>query len=174
MSPLCYLCGKTGGDDWSVDHVPPKQLFAPSLRRSHNFDRLVTLPTHTGCNRAYADDEEYLTWTFGQVAVGSPAADAVVAHHGTKLRRGEAIGLSKRILDQYEERPSGLVLPRDQIAIRVDRQRLQRVLWKIVRGLHMVEHHDFVAGDERFRLELIEPGSQGTSDLSELWEAVKV
>lgn len=174
MSPRCYLCGETDGDDWSVDHVPPKQLFAPELRKNYNLDQLVTLPTHAVCNSSYALDEQYLTWTFGQVAVGSPAANAVVAHHGTKLQRGEAVGLAKRILEQYEERPSGLVLPHDLIAVRVDGRRLRRVLWKIVRGLHMADHGEFVAEEERFELELIEPGARSTSNLSRLWEAVKV
>lgn len=61
MTPVCYLCGELVREDVSDDHVPPKQFFAPIIRKNENLDQLVTLPTHKACNEAYARDEEYLT-----------------------------------------------------------------------------------------------------------------
>ncbi|HVT15209.1 MAG TPA: hypothetical protein VHQ90_03375 [Thermoanaerobaculia bacterium] len=49
---LCYLCGKPGSD--SMDHVPPKNLFAPEDRKG-----LITVPTHGTCNRSFSKDDEY-------------------------------------------------------------------------------------------------------------------
>jgi len=46
MNEICYLCGRLIAADRSVDHIPPKQFYASSLRSTLNLSQLVTLPTH--------------------------------------------------------------------------------------------------------------------------------
>jgi len=156
----------------SVDHVPPKQFFAPNLRKGLNLSKLVTLPAHGACNEAYSHDEEYLTWALSAIAIGSPPADAVVAYHAAKTMRGQSRPLAQKIMGHFDHRPSGLYLPRGLVTVRLEGDRIKRVLWKIVRGLHMIEHSEFIAEDELNCLELIEPESD-PSDRDELWERVK-
>lgn len=62
MPANCYLCGRPLSAPTSVDHVPPKQLFAPSVRKAHDL-QLFTIPTHTACNTAYQRDEDYFVHT---------------------------------------------------------------------------------------------------------------
>lgn len=174
MTPVCYLCGELVREDVSDDHVPPKQFFAPIIRKNENLDQLVTLPTHKACNEAYARDEEYLTWALAPIAAGSPAADAVVAHHASTFRAGRrSVGLGRKILSQFVERPSGLYLPHDLVVMRVEGDRLARVLWKIVRGLYLIETGRVLPEDTPYALEIMEPASPGVSKHPEIWEAVK-
>ena len=59
---ICYLCGKDlNPDQDSIDkeHVPMKQIYAKSLRRTYNLSNLLTLPTHRLCNQSYQQDEDY-------------------------------------------------------------------------------------------------------------------
>jgi hypothetical protein len=46
------------------------------------------------------------------------------------------------VLAEFEPRPSGLVLPRNQVVQRFDGTRISRVAWKIVRGLHFHHHNN--------------------------------
>lgn len=40
------------------------------------------------------------------------------------------------VLNEFETNPSGLVLPGGKVVKRFDGQRIRRIAWKIVRGLH--------------------------------------
>jgi hypothetical protein len=57
-SVLCYLCGQPLVAPTSADHVPPRQLFAPEIRKLHA-PQLLTIPVHAACNQAYQFDEDY-------------------------------------------------------------------------------------------------------------------
>ncbi len=160
-------------DDRTDDHVPPKAVFAREIRRRFQLDRLATLPTHGGCNKSYSRDEEYFVATLAPIAEGSPTANAVVQQYAAKFRAGKHRGLGFKILKQFEDRPGGLYLPRGLVAMRVDGERISRVVWKIVRGLYRIEIGDVLPDDTPFHLELVEPENRDESRLQNLWEAVK-
>jgi hypothetical protein len=154
--------------------VPPQQIFAPDVRKTHNLSQLKTLPTHKQCNESYRSDEEYFVWTLAPIALGSPAANAVVVHHANKFRSGNSVGLGKKILKQLSDRPGTLYLPRNLIAVRVEGIRIKRVAWKIIRGLYWIEKGSVLPENTTFCLELIEPENHDKSNFSEIWEFVKV
>jgi hypothetical protein len=54
----CYLCGLKLAAPIDWDHVPPKQLYAPEIRKAHH-PQLLTIPVHAACNKGFQKDEDY-------------------------------------------------------------------------------------------------------------------
>jgi hypothetical protein len=154
---ICYLCGERLGGATSADHVPPKQLFARAIRRAQHL-QLDTLPVHDSCNQAYKRDEEYLVHTLMPFARGSVAGQAIYDDVLQKYRRREKIGLTLGVLREFEPRPSGLVLPGGKVAKRFAGARLQRVAWKIVRGLFFLHQGRVMPADTTTWVSLTAPG----------------
>jgi hypothetical protein len=170
----CYLCGLEITEDASVDHVPPKQFYAPELRAQHNLARLVTLPAHGVCNKAYESDEEYFTWSLAAIAGGSIAADALVRYQSAKFRAGKSQGLGRTVLREFETNPSGLILPPGVVVKRVQGERLVRVVWKITRGLYFHEHGSVLPDDTPKTMEFVEPErARQAAGTNAVWEFVK-
>ncbi len=170
---ICYLCGGIILSAASRDHVPPQQLFAPALRKKYNLDQLTTLPTHLRCNDAFKLDEEYAVRVLATVVYDSPTARAVVEHGFSKVDRGQTVGLHHRILQSIHERPSGLILPRGGAVVRIEGERIQRVVWKIVRGLYFLERREVLPDATMHAVEVSEPANDSVSDLASLWNAVR-
>jgi hypothetical protein len=137
-SAVCYLCGKPLTKPIDGDHVPPKQLFAHSIRKKHPTN-LLRIATHAACNQSYQFDEDYFVNTLAPFARGSYSGNAVLTDIFDKFHKGEKVGLIKKVLSEFERRPSGLVLPKGKVIKRFEGKRLNRVLLKIVRGLYF--HH---------------------------------
>ena len=157
---FCYLCGEpiTDDQDWNRDHVPPQRLFAKSVRQQHS-PQLMWLPTHTACNSAFANDEDYFV-------------TALVGHHGTVwakavfedmrrgISKGMGIGLVKTILGQF-----GKVRTADgAVVFALDTNRTHRAVWKIVRGLYTLETERFLP-ENSFRTIEIVPRSEAAKTL---------
>ena len=170
---VCYLCGDALDSDVSNDHVPPKQIFPASVRKAVNFDQLITLPTHLKCNQEYALDEEYFAATLAPIASESPAGAAFVADFAKAFRRGKSVPLGEKILRQMEERPSGLHLPGDRVIMRVEGERIGRVVWKIVRVFYFLEYSEVLPDNTAWAMELIEPLNPGRARNAEIWAHVK-
>jgi hypothetical protein len=137
----CYLCGLPLdlNRPTNRDHVPPRRIF-PKKIRSQVRGGLLTLRTHQTCQSAYARDEEYFFNTLLPNALGGPLGPALSEDFQHLIRRDQiAARLSETVRGQFEERPSGLVLPRGMVVQRVVGSRLNRTIWKIVRGLFAVE-----------------------------------
>ena len=174
MADTCYLCGKPIVADRSADHLPPKQFYAASLRSALNLNKLITLPAHGACNKSFESDEEYFTWSLVPLAMGSPAADALVRDNATKFRSGRSEGLGIATLKEFESRPSGLHLPPGLVVKRVQGARIARVAWKLVRGLYFREASEVLPEDTPFTSELVEPiRAPAEAGQNALWEAVK-
>jgi hypothetical protein len=133
--PICYLCGKPLCDPVAVDHVPPRQLFAPELRKKHNLNRLLTIQTHRGCNTAYEKDEHYFLHSLAAFGAKTYSGRPVLQKVAKEFREGHHRPLVETILKEFATRPSGLVLPGNKVAKRFQGDRMHRVAWKIVRGL---------------------------------------
>lgn len=150
---LCYLCGRDIEEDGDRDHVPPKILYGREIRRQSPGIQLRTLPTHSSCNRNFREDEEYFVYSIAPLTE-SWAGNAVLEDIGTRLHvEGRNRALAQMTLEEFEPRPRGLFLPGNSVAKRVDEHRIERVIWKIVRGLHFRETNVVLPSDHPYRLE---------------------
>jgi hypothetical protein len=141
LPSICYLCGLPLTRPTSADHAPPKQFFAPIIRKKHA-PQLLTIPVHDACNKAYQLDEDYFVHTLMPFARQTYAGRAIYDEVLAKFRAGKKAGLTRGVLNEFEPRPSGLVLPGSKVVKRFQGRRLQRVAWKIVRGLYFHHHGD--------------------------------
>lgn len=173
IAEVCYLCGLELQNDRSVDHLPPKQFFARSLRAEINLSQLVTLPAHVSCNRSYGRDEQYFAWSLGPLAMASVAGAALVRDHAMGFRGGRARGLGHTVRREFERQPSGLHLPQGRVVKRVQGNRIARVAWKLVCVLFYSEHARVLSEDTPWMFDLIEPmRAEGVAG-NALWEEVK-
>jgi hypothetical protein len=147
VSPLCYLCGEPLVPPINVDHPIMQQLFAPAIRQKYNVSQLVTLDVHKACNTAYKDDEDYFVRTLMPFAPGSEAGNAIYAKVLGDFEKGKQVPLTKMVLGEFEPNPSGLVLPDGKVVKRFQGERLRRVAWKIVRGLHFYHNNGEVLAE---------------------------
>jgi hypothetical protein len=136
---LCYLCGQLLVEPTNDDHVPPKLFFAPSIRRAENLSQLLTIRVHESCNSTFRLDEEYFVYSLVPFALSSHAGRELYKHIREKFRREQNRPLAGQILGEVEPRPAGLVLPGGKVIKRFNPNRIERVIWKIVRGLFF--HH---------------------------------
>jgi hypothetical protein len=145
LPDLCYLCGKTLVAPVSADHVPPQQLFAPAIRKAHSPD-LLTIPVHDACNKAYQFDEDYFVHTLVPFAPKTYAGRAIYTEILAKFRAGKKAGLTRGVLEEFDPRPSGMVLPGGKVLKRQNGARISRIAFKIVRGLYF-HHHGVILPD---------------------------
>lgn len=133
----CIYCGSTG--KLTKDHVPPKNLF-PVPRPSD----LITVPACEPCNQSFGLDDDY--FRIAVLAGADPERHPIAARlwsdkvvRGT-LQRSPAL---KSIILQSLRRldvttPAGIYLGTAP-TIRLNRQRVDRVVRRIVTALHW--HH---------------------------------
>jgi len=131
---ICYLCGQKIIGKVSKDHVPPKQFYAKVFRQVR-FPNLLTLPSHEDCNKSYQDDEDYFFAALAGLNEYAQIHDWLVHDIRKKIWRDKAQGLRQTILSEFASTVSGIYLPNSLVAKEFDRNRADRVVWKIVRGL---------------------------------------
>lgn len=153
--PICYLCGKSIESDSSDDHVPPKQFFVEKLRKQHN-PNLLTLPTHRICNESYKHDEDYFVFSLMPFARGSYAGDPLRKRIlDACTRHPQQAKLLDKVINEFDRRPSGLILPPRTVLKRFEGKRISRVVWKIVRGLYFFHFGVFIPEDSPTNCEII-------------------
>jgi hypothetical protein len=138
----CYLCGKPLLDDISYDHVPPSLFYGEELRTRYNLSRLLTIPAHKACNRAFQSDEEYFVYTLMPFARGSEGGNAVWNQVFRKYRQQRNVLLVHQVHKEFLQKVGGVILPRTKIAKLIDAYRVHDVIWKIICGLYY--HHNGV------------------------------
>jgi hypothetical protein len=152
----CYLCGRPiGTEDPTMDHVPPQRFFPQEIRHSRSLN-LVTLKTHRDCHRPWGRDEEYVFNAILPLAMDSDTGKAAARDLGRSFRREAGQRLGRMVAREFEDRPSGLVLPGDLIIKRLDGQRLHRVMWKIARGVIFVETGRFIRESAGHQLQMLD------------------
>jgi hypothetical protein len=144
---LCYLCGEPLAKPISDDHVPMRQLFAPEVRKKHNPSNLVTISVHDRCNKSYQRDEDYFVHSLMPFAPGSYSGKALYQKVLRDYQGGYNVGLVRKVLGEFEPRPSGLKLPRNKVVKRFEGKRISRIVWKIVRGLYFHHHNEVLPAD---------------------------
>jgi hypothetical protein len=153
----CYLCGQPLGDNYNADHVPPRRIFPSQIRRDLK-ENLLTLKTHPSCQKAYQKDEEYFFNTLLPNALPSAVGPMLAKDFKALIERDKpSRKLSGTILRQFEERPGGLVLPHGLIVQRLQPGRVDRIVWKIVRGLHSHETGNFLSEQQPRAIEIYGP-----------------
>jgi hypothetical protein len=138
---VCYLCGQLLVKPTNDDHVPPQSFFAPSIRKALQPLQLLTIRVHEACNTSFQLDEQYFIYSLTPLALGSVAGKELYKHIREKFRRMKNRPLIRQILGEFEPRPAGLVLPGGKVVKRFDSNRIERVIWKIVRGLFFHHHN---------------------------------
>lgn len=142
-SPICYLCGQPLSGLTNEDHVPPYQLYAKAIRRTHELKHLK-IKVHKSCNSSYQPDEDYFVQSLLPFARGSFAGEALSKEVFDSFHKRKPVrSLVLRTLGEFERRPSGIVLPPNTVAKRFEGERICRIAWKIVRGLYF-SHHESV------------------------------
>ncbi len=143
----------------SADHVPPRQFYSREIRRLHN-PNLLTLPAHEQCNRSYQLDEEYFAHAIGPVAMETYSGRSLFRELVGQYRAVRNVPLSRRVFSEFEDRPSGLVLPGGRVIKRFDPDRVWRVVWKILRGLYFKEYGQFLPEDTPRLFKAVSPGEK--------------
>ncbi len=165
---ICYLCGQELGDDVSRDHVPPKQFYARDIRKKHKPTSLLTLPVHTGCNTSYEKDELYFTHSIGCVAQDSYSGRALWQDLLNKYKKPRGSKIAKMIFQEFDRRPSGIILPFGKVAKNSDGQRVWRVVWKITRGLFFYERKRFLPEYTRYNVKIVSPNEEPPEEFEDV------
>jgi hypothetical protein len=100
----------------------------------------LTIPVHAACNKDFQKDEDYFVHALMPYARGSYAGDALYKKTLDSFRAGRNPGLVRKVLREFDPRPSGLLLPGNKVIQRVDGARISRIAWKIVRGLYFHQY----------------------------------
>jgi hypothetical protein len=158
LPELCYLCGEPLAEPVSDDHVPMKQLFAPEVRKKYNRSILLTISVHDRCNKLYQPDEDYFVHSLMPFAPGSYSGKALYQKVLRDYRGGKNVGLVRKVLGEFEPRPSGLVLPGNKVVKRFEGERISRIAWKIVRGLYFHHHNEVLPAVHTTWVSLTPPG----------------
>ena len=154
---ICYLCGQPLSGKVDKDHVPPRQFYPRELRLKHNLN-LFTLPVHSSCNKAYQKDEDYFVHSVGPLTMESYSGNALWNDISKRFERPRGQKITEKVLKEFDERPSGLILPFGKVAKRFDGERVWRVVWKIVRGLFFKEVGQFLPDETPINCKMFSPG----------------
>jgi len=165
------LCGQPLAGELNDDHVPPKQIFAKQVRKTHS-PNLETVQVHKSCNAEYQSDEDYFVSTLVPLAVETYAGRSVVEDQARRLATGRRTGLLNFVHKEFESRPSGLVLPDGLLAKRYNRPRVERVAWKIVRGLYFLQEKRVLPEATPFGLQVASPPEDSVPSLLSFLDGV--
>ncbi len=155
----CYLCGKQIREDTNLDHIPPKQFFGTEVRKTLN-PNLITLPTHRTCNSSFQLDEDYFVTSLTPLISESESGRSVYNDVRRRFDEGKKVGLVHKVYEEFDENPSGLILPRGKVLKRFEGQRIRRVVWKITRGLYFIENSLILPEETDFRILYTFPGEE--------------
>lgn len=150
---ICFICGKGGAD--SKDHIPPKNIFLPENRnKGHD---LITVPAHIKCNKSFEKDDENFQFflTIPGFWNDQKARDLWEKKVFKGLSRPETTGYREYINSLME--PIQIVNEKREIIadtalVKIDSDRVNRVLERIARGLYYYENQTILPLDH-----IIEP-----------------
>lgn len=146
-SKICYLCGQMldyENEIISPDHVPPKQFYIKKFRKIKN-PNLYTIDVHDNCNKSYQKDEDYFYHSIGPLAIDSNTGVLILEDLKSRFSKHKASKvLGEMVLDEFLQKPSNLILPDNIIGKIYDKDRVNRIIWKIVRGLYFKQYYTFL------------------------------
>jgi len=158
---LCYLCGRPLSDPLSKDHCPPQFLFSKEVKVQYNANQFITFQVHRDCNHSYSLDEQYFKATLLPLAHDSLAGKSLLEQvKNDWIENERKRNLAERVLSEFKPRPAGLHLPNGLIVKRQDGARIERVAWKIVRGLYLHHHGSILPEAIHVSCTVTAPGRQ--------------
>ena len=134
---VCAYCGNDNPK--TKDHIPPKGVFAKPLPKD-----LITVPCCSKCHEGTSEDDLYFRTILltSSNLIKDEKAMKQMKHAINSLRKPKRAKLAQSILNSLTEAEivseAGLILGK-QPAIRIDHDRIERVLVRIVRGLYFKE-----------------------------------
>lgn len=141
---ICYLCGeaiesnlKNDAMELSMDHVPPKQFYPKQVRATQNLN-LDLAPSHKTCNEDYKLDEEYFYHAlYPKVAKNNPRMGSLCCQDiQRRSLKPQTRNIIQKILSTaVTTTEGGIHLPDSLSCFPLDRNRLERVVRKITRGI---------------------------------------
>jgi hypothetical protein len=172
----CYLCGEALTGDKRLendDHVPPQQLLTKSLRRKYRI-KFITLPTHSVCNSSYSLDEEYFTHCLIPFGKGSEAGDAIWLKAMDDYKSGKTVALPDYIVRSAKRVVFDVPLPPGRIWLDYDLRRIERVIGKVIKGLHFLDTQTYMNIPEDIGMRITFPGQAAPADFNELLDNLPV
>lgn len=76
-----------------------------------------------------------------------------------KFHRGEKVLLVKKVLAEFDPRPSGLIIP-GKVVKRFEGKRLKRVILKIIRGLYFHHYGEYLPENLTADVQIVSPDNQ--------------
>ena len=175
---ICHLCGDaidssiTDGDLAASDeHIPPKQFY-PKKMRGKIRGQLLKLPSHKGCNGSFKHDEEYFVHTYAP-HVNPQSTSGRQLIEDIQRRAQNSGNQSRRLLSMIKREFSdvtqgGISLPHGIVVHNVNAPRVDRVVRKILQGLHYHEEERFLPHETSMWIQLYE----SLSDMPEHWRKI--
>ena len=147
---VCYLCGEeiTEDQESNKDHIPPKQLFR--ALKDEEKRNLMTLTVHKQCNEHYQEDEqkygEYMRLLATNIARYNENAEDIFRknfrdgqnHPGNYNFTQETV--AEGPIYQTENERVTRVYYKDRILTPEESTSINRIVWKIVRGLYYIKN----------------------------------
>ena len=164
----CYLCNQKLNGEINVDHIPPKQFYAASIRKKYKLN-LFTLQVHKACHKSFQKDEDYFVNSLAPVAMDSYSANELWKDLCVQFRRPEGRRIHEMVRREFEWRPSGLYLPFGKVAKNFNGERVRRVIWKITRGLFFKEMRAFLPENHPNDIEILSPREDPPYDFRFVW-----
>jgi len=156
---ICPLCGNVA--NLTREHIPPKNLFLEPRPKN-----MITVWTCEKCNSAYSKDEEYFRiYIVGGAQPGSEGAclwdekvEGSTLQRSPKLRQ-ELLNGMDIIQEYHKSHPlkfvSGDLIPEERVryAMLINKERIDRVVEKIVRCLYFKHFNSVLSPDLKVSVE---------------------
>ncbi|MEN6388890.1 MAG: hypothetical protein ABFD04_00620 [Syntrophomonas sp.] len=130
----CIYCGENAT---TKDHVPPYSFFSKPAPNN-----LITVPSCLDCNNSFSNDEEY----FRTIIASARSFGEENVPHDVWNRVERSLNRNKRLLYQINESfrnvdiYSGKIYLGKRPAFKIDRNRADKVVGKIIKGLFYNEY----------------------------------
>lgn len=150
---VCAYCGKYG--PVSRDHIPPKNLF-PKPRTAD----LITVPACEQCHSGSSKDDDYFRAALltSELFEGNPEAERSMNELQRSLSERKGRRFLSLLVSSIEKvdvwSPQGSIYLGKKDAFRIDRERINAVLSRIIRGLYFHEMGHPVPQDYKVMVEL--------------------
>jgi hypothetical protein len=166
----CIFCGKAAG---TREHIPAKHFFKGTPDRN-----LLTVPSCNSCNRGFQQDEDFFRQFYVSMLMDrSPQARQLMENEISRsITRAPALGQQMfsqmALVDHYK---AGVYLGQKTAyeVSTLDRERINRVVDKIVKGLFYHEFGQTLPKDWIVQIIWINPKSEKELKLDDLAQTLK-
>ena len=126
---------------YSRDHFPGKLFYPTDLREKFSKQNpFQKIPAHKKCNNQFGKDETYFVRVLTtMVAERSPIGEELFQDFGRHVQSGKNVKVLKDIMGGMSNKwSSGLYMPPGQMTVQLDREKIERIVWKLTRGIHFL------------------------------------